>query len=75
MERNIILCLIYRIGMLARIENRLREMYNTLKLTKKPDREEYNIHLRMLLLGLGVVGVLAFIIQLIATYITLTFGG
>ncbi|MCS6768057.1 MAG: protein translocase SEC61 complex subunit gamma [Candidatus Nitrosocaldus sp.] len=61
--------------LLARIENRLREMYNTIKLTKKPDKEEYNIHLRMLLLGLGVVGVLAFIIQLIATYITLTFGG
>lgn len=60
---------------LTKIENRLREMYNTLKLTKKPDREEYNIHLRMLLLGLGVVGALAFIIQLISTYITLTFGG
>jgi preprotein translocase subunit Sss1 len=43
-------------------------------LTKKPDREEYNIHVRLLLLGLGVVGVLAFIIQLTATFIKLSGG-
>lgn len=60
--------------MLTRLENKIREMYNTLMLTKKPDREEYNTHVRLLLLGLGVVGVLAFIIQLIATFIKLSGG-
>ena len=62
------------LGMLSRIENRIREMYNTLLLTKKPDRDEYKIHVRLLLLGLGVVGVLAFIIQLTATFIKLSSG-
>jgi protein translocase SEC61 complex gamma subunit len=70
---HIIPCLIY-LSMLSRLEEKIRETYNTLMLTKKPDREEYGIHVRLLLLGLGVVGVLAFIIQLTATFIKLSGG-
>ncbi|MEM0379852.1 MAG: protein translocase SEC61 complex subunit gamma [Desulfurococcaceae archaeon] len=41
-----------------------------LKLASKPDREEYMINLKMSLLGLFLVGVIAFIIRfLIYTYV------
>lgn len=49
----------------------LKNMMNTIKLTKKPNQEEYKQHLRLVLLGIGAVGTIGFIIQFVfsvATY-------
>ncbi len=49
----------------------LKDMVNTLKLAKKPDREEYKQYMRLVLLGIGAVGTIGFIIQFVfsvATY-------
>ncbi len=41
----------------------LKDMANTIKLAKKSDKEDYMQHLRLVLLGMGVVGAIGFIIQ------------
>ncbi len=49
----------------------LRNMVNTMKMTKKPDRDEYSQHLRLVLLGVAGVGAIGFTIQFVfsvATY-------
>ena len=49
----------------------LKNMMNTIRLTRKPDAEEYKQHLRLVLLGIGAVGTIGFIIQFVfsvATY-------
>ena len=49
----------------------IKNMLNTLKLTKKPDKDEYKQHLRLVLLGIAAVGTIGFIIQFVfsvATY-------
>jgi protein translocase SEC61 complex gamma subunit len=51
------------------ISDRLRAMGKVLKLSRKPDSEELKLSLRICLLGLVVVGVFGFIIQLISTLI------
>lgn len=56
------------------IEQKLRSMYTTLKLAKKPTKEDYKIYLRLVLLGLAVVGVIGFMIQFVSSIIT-TAGG
>ena len=38
-------------------------MVNTIKLTKKSDKEVYKQHLRLVLFGISAIGGLAFIIQ------------
>ncbi len=40
-----------------------RDMINTVKLAKKSDKDDYMEHLRLVLLGIGVVGGIGFIIQ------------
>jgi protein transport protein SEC61 subunit gamma-like protein len=52
------------------LEKRLRDMYNTLKLAKKGGWEEYKVHLKLVLLGLGVIGAIGFIIQFISALIS-----
>ncbi len=49
----------------------LRNMVNTMKMAKKPDRDEYSQHLRLVLLGVAGVGAIGFTIQFVfsvATY-------
>jgi protein transport protein SEC61 subunit gamma-like protein len=41
----------------------LKDMVNTIKLAKKSDKDDYMQHLRLVLLGMGVVGGIGFIIQ------------
>ncbi len=48
----------------------LKNMVNTLKMTKKPDRDEYQQHLRLVMLGIGGVGLIGFIIQFVFSVIT-----
>ncbi len=52
------------------IEKKVREWYATLKLAKKPNREDYMINLRLIGLGLSIIGILGFIIQFISTLVT-----
>jgi protein transport protein SEC61 subunit gamma and related proteins len=46
-----------------------------LKLAKKTSKDDYFTHLRLVLLGMAVVGGIAFVIKLIAEFITSTGGG
>ena len=50
----------------------LKDMANTMKMAKKPDKDEYQQHLRLVLLGIGGVGTIGFIIQFV--FSVLTFG-
>ncbi|MDC0194189.1 protein translocase SEC61 complex subunit gamma [Candidatus Nitrosopelagicus sp.] len=40
-----------------------KNMVNTIKLTKKSDKDVYKQHLRLVLFGIGAIGGLAFIVQ------------
>ncbi len=48
----------------------LRNMVNTMKMAKKPDRDEYQQHLRLVLFGIMGVGAIGFIIQFVFSVIT-----
>ncbi len=48
----------------------LRNMANTIKMTKKPDRDEYQQHLRLVLFGIAGVGAIGFISQFVFSVIT-----
>ncbi len=48
----------------------LRNMGNTMKMAKKPDRDEYQQHLRLVLFGIAGVGAIGFIIQFVFSVIT-----
>ena len=52
------------------VERKISEMIQTLRLAKKTSREDYTQHLRLVVLGLLAVGGIAFIIKLIAEYVT-----
>jgi protein transport protein SEC61 subunit gamma-like protein len=47
-----------------------RNAVNTMKLAKKPDKEEYTQHLRLVLLGIASVGAIGFIIQFVFSVAT-----
>ena len=48
----------------------LRNMVNTMKMAKKPDRDEDQQHFRLVMLGIGGVGTIGFIIQFVFSVIT-----
>jgi len=48
----------------------VKNMVNTLKMAKKPDRDEYSQHLRLVLLGIAGVGAIGFTIQFVFSVIT-----
>jgi len=54
------------------LQRTLMNMKNTIKLTKKSDKEVYMQHLRLVLFGIGVIGAIGFAIQFI--FSVLTFG-
>ncbi|HSB83574.1 MAG TPA: protein translocase SEC61 complex subunit gamma [Nitrosarchaeum sp.] len=49
----------------------LKNMANTMKMAKKPDRDEYMQHLRLVLLGIAGVGAIGFTIQFVFSVFTL----
>jgi protein transport protein SEC61 subunit gamma-like protein len=57
------------------VERKISEIIQTLRLAKKTSREDYSQHLRLVALGLGAVGGIAFVIKLISEFITLGFTG
>jgi protein transport protein SEC61 subunit gamma-like protein len=56
--------------LLSVIERKVSEIIQTLRLAKKTSREDYMQHLRLVALGLFTVGGIAFVIKLIAEYVT-----
>ena len=54
------------------IQRTLMNMKNTIKLTKKSDKEVYMQHLRLVLFGIATIGALGFGIQFV--FSVLTFG-
>ncbi|NOQ44966.1 MAG: protein translocase SEC61 complex subunit gamma [Nitrosopumilus sp.] len=48
----------------------LKNMANTMKMAKKPDRDEYSQHLRLVLWGIAGVGAIGFTIQFVFSVIT-----
>lgn len=55
---------------MAFVERKINEMIQTMKLTKKTSKDDYFTHLRLVLLGLAAVGGIAFMIKLIAEFVT-----
>jgi len=52
----------------------LRSMGTVLKLSKKSDREQFFLYLKLVLLGVGVVGTVGFLIKLLSTVLPTIFG-
>ena len=48
----------------------LRNMVNTMKMAKKPDKDEYQQHLRLVLMGIMGVGAIGFTIQFVFSVVT-----
>ena len=48
----------------------LKNMSNTMKMAKKPDRDEYTQHLRLVITGILGVGLIGFTIQFVFSVIT-----
>jgi protein transport protein SEC61 subunit gamma and related proteins len=60
---------------LALVQRKITEMIQTMKLAKKTSKDDYLTHLRLVLLGMAVVGGIAFIIKLIAEFVTFSGSG
>ena len=56
------------------VEKRIRAWYSTLKLAKKSSKEDFKIHLRLVLLAIGAIGAIGFIIQFISSLIAFSGG-
>lgn len=55
--------------MLSLIQRKITEIFQTLRLAKKTSKDDYVTHLRLILLGMGVIGGLGFFIKLAAEFI------
>ena len=52
------------------VQQKVSEIIQVLKLAKKTSRDDYMTHLRLVLLGIAIVGGIGFIIKLIAEFLT-----
>jgi protein transport protein SEC61 subunit gamma and related proteins len=52
----------------------LRSIASVLKLSRKSDREEFMLYLRLVLLGIAVVGTIGFLIKLVSSALPSIFG-
>jgi len=52
----------------------LRSMVSVIKLSRKSDREEFFLYLKLVVMGLGVVGIIGFLIKLISAALPGIFG-
>jgi protein transport protein SEC61 subunit gamma-like protein len=59
-----------RLDVLSLIQHKVTEMVQTLRLAKKTSKDDYFQHLRLVLLGLVTVGGIAFVMKLIAEFVT-----
>jgi protein transport protein SEC61 subunit gamma-like protein len=60
---------------LSLIQRRVTEIFQTLRLAKKTSKDDYLQHLRLVILGLLAVGGIAFVMKLIAEFVTFGTGG
>ncbi len=51
------------------ISGSVRELVNTLKYSKKSDSTEFSLYMKLVTLGVGVVGGVAFVIHFIASIV------
>ncbi|MCS4539996.1 MAG: preprotein translocase subunit SecE, partial [Thaumarchaeota archaeon] len=51
-----------------------RSMGSVLKLSRKSDRTEFMLYLRLVVLGIAVVGTIGFLIKLVSTALPTIFG-
>jgi protein translocase SEC61 complex gamma subunit len=49
-------------------------MVSVIKMSRKSDREEFFLYLKLVMLGLGVVGIIGFLVKLISTALPAIFG-
>ena len=49
-------------------------MASVIKLSRKSDREEFFLYLKLVILGLGVVGIIGFLVKLVSTALPSIFG-
>jgi protein transport protein SEC61 subunit gamma-like protein len=59
-----------RLDVLSLVQHKVTEMVQTLRLAKKTSKDDYFQHLRLVVLGLLTVGGIAFVMKLIAEFIT-----
>lgn len=52
------------------VQQKISEIIQVLKLAKKTSRDDYMTHLRLVLLGIAIVGGIGFVIKLIAEFLT-----
>jgi protein translocase SEC61 complex gamma subunit len=52
----------------------LKSMASVLRLSRKSDREEFWLYLRLVLLGIAVVGTIGFVIKLVSSALPTIFG-
>jgi protein transport protein SEC61 subunit gamma and related proteins len=52
----------------------LKAMGSVLRLSKKSDKEQFVLYLKLVLLGVGVVGTLGFIIKFVSVVLPTIFG-
>ena len=58
--------------LLSFIQRKVLDIIQVLKLAKKTSKDDYLTHLRLVLLAIGIVGGIAFVIKLIAEFLTFT---
>jgi protein transport protein SEC61 subunit gamma and related proteins len=58
------------LDVLSLIQHKVTEMVQTLRLAKKTSKDDYFQHLRLVVLGLLTVGGIAFVMKLIAEFVT-----
>ena len=56
--------------LIDRVQHKITEMVQTLRLAKKTSKDDYLQHLRLVVLGMLVVGGIGFAIKLIAEFVT-----
>ena len=56
--------------LIDRVQHKITEMVQTLRLAKKTSKDDYLQHLRLVVLGMVVVGGIGFAIKLIGEFVT-----
>ncbi len=55
--------------MIAKLKTKFNEYLRVIRITKKPDMEEYKVILKVSALGMAAIGAIGFAIQVISQYI------
>jgi protein transport protein SEC61 subunit gamma-like protein len=61
---------VIKAGLLSFIQQKVLDIIQVLRLAKKTSKDDYLTHLRLVLLAIGFVGGIAFVIKLIAEFLT-----